>query len=121
MKLINHLPEANFNITGHGPGFVAVNKDRYEHSIVVSPSQLQQHWVAHIDEMKAEDCQQLLAWRPQIILIGTGTKLIFPKAEVLRPLIEAQMGVEIMDTQAACRTYAILVSENRQVLAALIV
>jgi uncharacterized protein len=56
----------------------------------------------------------------ELVLIGTGRSLQFPPAEALRPLIEARLGFEIMDTQAACRTYNILMAENRRVAAALI-
>ena len=63
----------------------------------------------------------LLASAPEIVLLGTGTRLQFPPAAVLRPLIDARVGYEIMDTGAACRTYSILMAEGRRVLAALIV
>jgi hypothetical protein len=59
--------------------------------------------------------------KPELILIGTGSKQRFPKPELLKSLILAKIGFEIMDSQAACRTYNILVSEGRQVLLALIV
>jgi uncharacterized protein len=59
--------------------------------------------------------------KPELILIGTGNKQRFPKPELLKSLILAKIGFEIMDSQAACRTYNILVGEGRQVLLALIV
>ena len=62
-----------------------------------------------------------LALQPEVVLLGTGARLHFPPAEVLRPLIEAGIGYEIMDTSAACRTYDILMAEGRRVLAALVI
>ncbi|KRH78539.1 hypothetical protein FERRO_15300 [Ferrovum sp. JA12] len=121
MKLINHLPQANFNITGHGRGFVTVNNERHEKSLVISPTRLETSWLTTLDELNEEHCRALLLWQPSILLIGTGAKLLFPRAEQLKVVIEAQIGYEIMDTQAACRTYNILVSEDRAVVAALIV
>jgi len=56
----------------------------------------------------------------EIVLPGTGAQLRFPRPEILRPLLEAGVGVEVMDVQAACRTYNILVSEERKVAAALL-
>jgi uncharacterized protein len=61
-----------------------------------------------------------MAMEPKIILVGTGTRLHFPPAEILSPLIERNIGFEIMDTPAACRTFTVLMSEDRQVVAALI-
>jgi uncharacterized protein len=59
--------------------------------------------------------------KPELILIGTGSRQHFPKPELLKALIQAKIGFEIMDSQAACRTYNILVGEGRRVLLALIV
>ena len=56
----------------------------------------------------------------EILLLGTGAKIRFPRPEILRPLIEARVGVEVMDVQAACRTYNILAAEDRKVAAALL-
>ncbi|KXW56699.1 Mth938-like domain-containing protein [Ferrovum sp. PN-J185] len=121
MKLINHLPDANFNITGHGKDFVMVNKERLEKSLVISPTRLERAWVNTLNELNEEHIAQLVAWQPAVLLLGTGHTLTFPKTAILRPLIEAQIGFEVMDTQAACRTYNVLVSEDRFVVAALIV
>ena len=68
---------------------------------------------AHVD--------QLVAAQPEVVLLGTGSRIRFPASAVLRPLIDARIGYEIMDTGAACRTYGVLLAEGRQVLAALIV
>ncbi len=61
----------------------------------------------------------LLDRQPDLVLLGTGGRLIFPAPEVLVPLQQAGIGVEVMDTPAACRTFNILASEDREVVAAL--
>jgi len=70
--------------------------------------------------LSADHWAALLAQRPEIVLLGTGEQQRFPRPEILRPLTEAGIGVEVMTVQAACRTYNILVAEERRVAAALL-
>ncbi|HET7157715.1 MAG TPA: MTH938/NDUFAF3 family protein, partial [Burkholderiales bacterium] len=63
----------------------------------------------------------LLTTRPEIILFGSGATLRFPRPELTRAIAAAAVGLETMDTAAACRTYNVLTAEGRQVLAALLV
>ena len=63
----------------------------------------------------------VLPFYSEVVLFGSGSRLRFAKPEALRPLIERGIGVETMDTAAACRTYNILVSEGRSVVAALVI
>ena len=121
MKLHLTRGEGRYQITGTGSGYVSVNGVRYEHSLLVTPDELAPWPVAASGSLRAADMDPLVAQRPEVALIGTGARQHFPPAEVLRPLIDAGIGYEIMDTAAACRTYAILVAEGRRVLAALIV
>jgi uncharacterized protein len=76
--------------------------------------------VTAVPDIGAVTAGLLLAGAPDIVIIGTGNTQIFPRPEQLRPLIEAGVGLEIMNTPAACRTFNILVGEGRNVLAALI-
>ncbi|HEY6895778.1 MAG TPA: Mth938-like domain-containing protein [Rhodocyclaceae bacterium] len=109
-------------ITAHGPGHVAINGRRIEASVIVQPGQLQENWpVKSVDDLTAELLAPLAALKSDVILLGTGMRQRFPSPAVLRPLIEARIGVEVMDTAAACRTYNILLAEGRAPLAALIV
>ena len=120
MKL--HLAQnANQNlITGYGAGYVSVNGQRYERNLIVMPNQIIGDWIVQmeIDELAV---QPLLQLAPQIILFGTGKALRFPAPAIMRNLIAAKIGYEFMDTQAACRTYNILLEEGRNVAAALMV
>jgi uncharacterized protein len=107
--------------TGYGPGYVAINEQRYEQSLVVLPDRLITDWPATgFDSLVAAHLEPLAELGLQIVLLGTGPRIRFPRPELLRPLIEARIGVEVMDVPAACRTYNILLAEDRKVGAALL-
>jgi len=109
-------------ITGYGDGYVEINKTPYAHAVVLSSDGAISKWpVQTFDQLDASNFSQLVDLKPELILIGTGRRQRFPKPELLKALIFAKIGFEIMDSQAACRTYNILVGEGRQVLLALIV
>jgi uncharacterized protein len=108
--------------TGYGAGYVEVNKARHGSSLVVTGDRLVTDWPASAVSALAPDHIAAIAeLKPEIVLIGTGATLIFPDRALLAPLYKAGIGVEIMDTPAACRTYNILLGEGRGVLAAVIV
>ena len=99
--------------TAYGEGYVSVNAVRHTANLIVLPERLITDWT------KA-DFTQLAALDAEVILLATGNQLRFPAAELLQPLIQGQKGIEVMDIRAACRTYNVLVSENRRVAAALL-
>jgi len=109
-------------ITGYGDGYVEINQTPYAHAVLLSSDGAISAWpVESFSSLEASDFEQMIALKPELILIGTGSRQRFPKPELLKSLISAKIGFEIMDSQAACRTYNILVGEGRQVLLALIV
>jgi len=90
-------------------------------SFVISPRHLIRDWPpAHIDSLAEEHVAVLAELKPEVVIIGTGDRLKFPEAAVLAQLHNQQIGVEIMDTAAACRTYNILMTEGRFVVAGMI-
>ena len=108
-------------ITGYGEGYVLVNQARHERTLVVLPDQLVTDWAASsFEALTADHLAALLPLDAEIILLGTGPRIRFPRPEILAPLIRGRVGYEIMDVQAACRTFNILVSEERKVAAALL-
>jgi uncharacterized protein len=122
MKLHLAAVGGSNQFTGYGTGYVSVNNTRYERSIVVTPDALHENWnVASVDAMAADALAFLLGLKPEILLLGTGATLRFPRPATLRDFAQAQIGVESMDTAAACRTYNILMAEGRNVVAAIIV
>lgn len=103
------------------PGRVVVNENSYSASLVVTPDRIIADWAPQTFAALAVPHFQVLAeLGMEVVLIGTGTRLRFPPAELLRPLIAAGAGFEVMDTGAACRTYNILMGEGRKVAAALL-
>ncbi len=122
MKLQSDPHSGANTITGYGDGYVEINKTPYAHAVVLSSDGAISEWSAQsFEDLEAHHFSQLVDLKPELILIGTGKRQRFPKPELLKALISAKIGFEIMDSQAACRTYNILVGEGRQVLLALIV
>ncbi|HET9046114.1 MAG TPA: Mth938-like domain-containing protein, partial [Casimicrobiaceae bacterium] len=94
----------------------------YRRNVVLLPDRIVEDWApSGLDGLTADDFAVLLAHKPEIVLLGTGTTQRFLHPRVLAPLIDARVGVETMDTRAACRTFNILVAEGRRVAAALVV
>jgi len=112
----------NQNIfTAHGAGYVTVNGKSFEHSIVVTPEQVFSDWQAQgFDSLNESHFAYLLAIKPEIVLLGTGTQQRFPHPRLYQQLTAAGIGVESMNTPAACRTYNILMGEDRKVVAAIL-
>jgi uncharacterized protein len=109
-------------VTSLGPGYVAVDTQRYERSLLLQPDRIDPTWgPANPDLLTAAHLAPLAGIGCDVVLLGTGDRQRFPGPAILQPLIDARIGVEVMDTQAACRTYNILVAEGRKVAAALIV
>jgi uncharacterized protein len=106
--------------TGYGPGFVLVNDERRESSVIVMPEHLAAWDAPDFAGLEAAHFGALVALKPEVVLLGTGDKLRFPHPGLTRALAEARIGLEVMDLQAACRTYNILMAEERKVAAALL-
>ena len=121
VKLHLSNTEGRNQITSCSSGFVAVNGVRHARSLLVTPSQLTDWSASAARSLTSADLDAALQLQPEVVLLGTGAGLHFPSAEVMRPLIDAGIGYEVMDTGAACRTYNILMAEGRRVLAALII
>ncbi len=126
MKLHQDLRADRNTITAYGDDYVDVNYRRHAASLVVLPGRVVADWAgAGFDGLAEDDFRSLAelcaAERIAILLLGTGARQRFPAPALLRPLIEIGLGVEVMDTHAACRTYNILVAEDRSVAAALLI
>lgn len=113
---------AGLNVfTAYGEGYVAVNNEKHHKNLILLPDTIIHDWSSATVETLAEtDMQKLLGLGTEIILLGTGNRLRFPPGALLRPFAPAGIGLEVMDQQAACRTYNILVAEGRKVAAALL-
>jgi uncharacterized protein len=120
VKLHVSAPGPRIAITGYGEGYVLVNSQRHESSLIVMPDQVLPWDVAGFEALSAEHFSSLRNLQPEILLLGTGPKQRFPHPRLTAPLAAAGIGVEVMDLKAACRTYNILVAEERKVAAALL-
>jgi len=109
-------------IRSHTVNSVTIGETVYTASLIVSPGNLDDSWgPVSAESLTTSDIDALLRFEPELILIGTGTQQVFPPMEILKPVVANQVGFEIMNTAAACRTYNILVAEGRLVVAGLIV
>jgi len=108
-------------VRGYGPGSLRVGEQTYSTSVILTPSTIAPWRPTTLAELTPADVVPLLDLTPEVVLIGTGATQRFPDPGVLRGLYERGIGVEVMDTSAACRTYNVLVAEGRSVVAALIV
>lgn len=122
MKLQLDNPAGTNLIRGYGPGQLRIGETTHSTSLIVNASVVIAPWrPVTAQELTIEDLEPLLGLGPEVVLLGTGARQQFPDAQVLRLLYEQRIGVEVMDTSAACRTYNVLVTEGRNVAAALIV
>ena len=122
MKL--HLTNADGlnTFTAYGDSYVDVNGRRHTANVVVLPDRQLPAWTtASFETLQAADFAVLAGLDAEIVLLGTGKALRFPPPELLQPLMAARIGLEVMDTHAACRTYNILVAEGRKVAAAILI
>jgi uncharacterized protein len=108
-------------VTGLGPGWVRIGATEYRENLVLTPEAVTPGFApAGFEALAAADFAPLVATRPDVVLLGTGRVIRFPAPQVTRLLAASQIGLEVMDTPAACRTYNILAAEGRRVVAALI-
>ena len=109
-------------ITAYGPGWIAINHERLESSVIVSAGGERLAWdCASFETLGADHFAQLAMLDAEMVIFGSGARLRFPHPSWLQPLMARRTGVETMDTAAACRTYNILAAEGRRVVAALLV
>ena len=121
MKLHLENDVSRNTITAYGSGWIEVNRQRHAGALLVQPEGEPIAWaVADFDALAVAHFAQMAELAPEVVLLGTGARQRFPHPSLLAGLAQARIGVEIMDTGAACRTYNILMGEGRRVLAALI-
>ena len=114
------------SILGYGPGWVGLGRngigEKIERSVIIgSRGELIDWDCARFEDLRAAHFDQLAALRPELVLFGSGAHLRFAPPQFLGDLMAQRIGVETMDTLAACRTYNILAGEGRHVIAALLI
>lgn len=112
-------------ILGYGPGWVGIAheglSEKIEHSLVIGSRGEKLDWqCASFEDLERAHFERLAEFAPEVVIFGSGSRLRFPPPQYLQALMARRIGVETMDTVAACRTYNILAGEGRHVLAALL-
>jgi uncharacterized protein len=121
LKFQPDRPDGVNTITRHDPTSIWVGQTSFGHSVLVPWQGEVQAWTPErVDQLQAAHFEQVLALRPELVIFGSGARHRFIAPALVRCLIDQRIGVEMMDTAAACRTYNILASEGRAVLAALL-
>ncbi len=121
MKLHADRIEGQNTIARHGPDGVIVNGVEHRTSVLVPASGNVSEWpVANFGALTEAHFETIAALAPELVVFGSGPRIRFPHPSLLKPLIARRIGVETMDTAAACRTYNVLLAEGRAVIAALL-
>jgi len=121
MKMQADRMEGQNAIGRHGPEGIIVNGVEFTASAIVPWRGTVSPWnVDEFDALTADHFDRLAALSPELVIFGSGARLRFPKPALLQPLMKRRIGFETMDTAAACRTYNVLLSEGRAVVAALL-
>jgi len=119
MKLHADRLEGVNAVFGHGPGEISVNNTVFRHSVIVPWKGDIVAWDADTFEaLTPAHFERIADLKPELVIFGSGPRTRFPAAALLRPLIERGVGLETMDTGAACRTYNVLAAEGRSVVLA---
>lgn len=122
MLLTEDIGIGNYHIRAYDAVSVTINETLYTSSVIISPYKFIANWEPKsLEDLKPEYFQIVLSLQPEVVILGTGKKFIFPDKEKLTPLLQKRIGIESMDTGAACRTYTALMSEGRKIVAALII
>jgi uncharacterized protein len=108
-------------IRAYDQGYIIVNNQFIRQSVIVTPERIITDWPPQcFAELQAVHLEWLFELQPEIVLLGTGARQQFPHPRLTYPLLGRGVGVEVMDTAAACRTYNFIMAEGRRVAAALL-
>ncbi len=121
MELHREIGAASNRIRAYDTGSVTVNETVYREPLVIMPEELISPWAAPaLNEITADDFAALVERDREIVLLGTGRHQQLPDTRLIAAMARQGVGLEIMDTAAACRTYNVLMAEDRRVAAALL-
>lgn len=112
--------EQENTIRSYGPGVIKINDQEYHGSVIVSANTIIKWPPVNLADLNEAHIETLVNLDPELVIIGTGARASQLTAAFIRPLVEAGTGYELMDTASACRTYNVLLSESRKVVAGLL-
>jgi uncharacterized protein len=121
MPLAEDIVTSRHRITAYDNDTVTVNENTYHQSLVVTANSIHYPWpVSSLEQFSAENLEPIFASRPTVVLLGTGLRQLFPEPKIFALFGQQGIGLEVMDNGALCRTFNILVAEDRDVTAAII-
>ena len=121
MPLAEDIITARYSIQAYDRGQITINETRYTSSLILSPEQLISPWpVESVEQLNGDHLDDVIKLQPDVVLLGTGEKQQFPDASIFAVFARLQLGLEVMNNGALCRTFNILVAEDRNVVAAVI-
>jgi len=122
MRFTQDSSSATNLIRAYGEGQLRIRDDVYRESVIVSASSvIAVHEVHEVGDLAVFDAARILTLSPDLFLLGTGARQFFPDPTFGHQFLSAGIGIEVMDTAAACRTFNVLVAEQRRVVALLMV
>jgi uncharacterized protein len=120
MQLSEELPEGYLFFRACAPDAVTLVDRVLTQSFLLAPDRLVENWpVACAAQFDVAAAKTLVALNPEVVLLGTGARQVFPPREAQVALLRQRIGIEVMDNAAACRTYNLLAGEGRRVVAAI--
>ena len=121
MQFSHEIPDYAYALRSADGHQARVNERTLTQSFLLTPESLTDDWpVAAIDELTIDHLQPLIALNPAVVLLGTGTRQIFPPAAIMAACLTRGIGIEVMTNASAARTFNVLASEGRRVAAAFI-
>ena len=122
MKFSEDLNSGSQVIDRYDDESITINEKMFTQSLIVSNFQIIENWpVNEINDLSNQSLQAIIELQPEVIIIGTGKQILFPRPENYSSVINMGIGIEFMNTGAACRTYNVLLSEDRKVAAGIII
>jgi uncharacterized protein len=120
IELDNSLTHT-YRINSYERGSIVIGDERFVSSLIITPSIVINNWSPQtFTDIATHHLEQIIEMKPELILLGTGSKQHFPETDLLSSIAKLNIGFEVMDTGAACRSYNILLQEGRNVAAALL-
>ena len=121
MKFALDTPEDGYAVESYSDDQIVISGSLFQHSVALSPGRiLAQGFPASVEALTPHHFEELAQLTPQVVLLGTGRRQRFPSPAIYAPLIRQGVGVEVMSTASACRTYNIIRAEGRRVCALLL-
>jgi len=120
MKFTQQRPEGINLIRRYGADFISLGGDEIRESCIVTASTVAPWMPRSVDELAAEHLLPIFEQRPEVVVLSTGARQVFPRAALRAEFATRKIGLEVMEIGAACRTYNVLVGEERRALAAIL-